>query len=645
MDYIVPDANGRVSLAHHLAGARAPLDINDSLKWAIQFCYGMEHALRHGIECHRDIKPANILIARNGTLKISDFGLALAAQAALSRERGSVAPERGDGSFGLSLTEVDGNRICGTPGYIAPEILLGREADVRSDVYSFGLVLWQMATGSPVPPFHVPCEKAGGIEGYLRRVFEKQTKGVLPRTGGPVQPAIERCLSPEPSQRYATFEELRRDLDVVFRGRAGRRVELPKTRALSPHSWSEKGVSLDELGRHDEAITCYDKALEMDRRNADTWSNKGTALGALRRYKEAIDCFDEALSIDRKSATALGNKGRTLNLLGRHEEALACFAHALEIEPHNAVIWCNNAWALVSLARPEEALVCFEKAVRIDPGYANAWAGRGHVLCDLGRLKEGNACLEKAEEIDPQCADDLKRMTAARGYHKMALGSFKPDAAAWSGRADAFAKADRHEEALICLAKALDIDPQFAGAWYNRGSVLSSLGRFQEALTCYARVLEVDPWLFDAWEGKGLALGQLGRFQEAATCLTEALRLAPGSAACWSNKGTALSALGQHGEAVLCYTRALEIDPHRAVVWDNKGKSLFRMGRCEEAVACFTNALEIDPHNATVWNNRGMALAAVNLVSEAISCFDKALQIAPGFAAARENKQKALGIS
>jgi serine/threonine protein kinase len=62
MDYIAPDAQGRVSLADHLARADGPLDTNQTLKWALQFCLGMEHANSRGIECHRDIKPANILI-------------------------------------------------------------------------------------------------------------------------------------------------------------------------------------------------------------------------------------------------------------------------------------------------------------------------------------------------------------------------------------------------------------------------------------------------------------------------------------------------------------------------------------------------------------------------------------------------------
>lgn len=94
MDYVAPDARGRASLLDHLAQARGPLGTERAVTWAIQFCFGMEHAHRRGITCHRDIKPANILITQHGTLKITDFGLAVAAAAAWKEKGGSLGPAR-----------------------------------------------------------------------------------------------------------------------------------------------------------------------------------------------------------------------------------------------------------------------------------------------------------------------------------------------------------------------------------------------------------------------------------------------------------------------------------------------------------------------------------------------------------------------
>jgi len=679
MDYISPDQRGRVSLADHLASARGPLDTDESLKWAIQFCYGMEHALQRGIKCHRDVKPTNILITQDGTLKITDFGLALGVEVAWKETTGSVVTKKDDGSLGLSLFEADGRRVCGTPGYIAPEIVLGRQADVRSDIYSFGLVLWQMAKGSSVPPFHVPYEQVPNIDEYLRRVFNQQMTKHVPDAGSTMQSAIERCLAPEPSQRYGSFEELRRELELIYRRQTGNVVEPPKPKARTAGFWNNRGVSLDELGRHEEAIACYGKALEIDPRDVNTWSNKGTALGALGRHEEAISCLDKALQLDPESAPAWSNKGSALDSLGRYEEALACFAEALRADPQNAVLWHNKGKSLYALARYEEAVTYFDKSVRLDPRYASAWTGQALALAALGRPKEAGACLAKAEEIDPQCADDLKRVLGARGHHEMALNSFNPNAAAWVTRGTDLLKAVRYEEALACFAKALEIDPRFGGAWYNRGSAFSSLGRHEEALTCYSQVLDIDPQLFDAWEGKALALAFLGRYEEAVPCFTKALELTPQSIACWNNKAKALEALGRFDEAISCFTKALHIDPSRGVIWDNKGVALRKVGRYEEALACslkalkieprnpyfwsskgaalfeagqlegavhcYATAVEIDPKYASAWNNRGNVLGALGRFAEAVVCFDKALEIDPNFTAALNSKRKTVEVS
>lgn len=90
-----------------------------------------------------------------------------------------------------------------------------------------------------------------------------------------MQSAIPRCLSPEPSRRYASFEELRRELELIYRRRTGKVVEPPKAERRTAESWNDKSISLDELGQHEEAIACYDKALEVDPRLVNSWNNKG----------------------------------------------------------------------------------------------------------------------------------------------------------------------------------------------------------------------------------------------------------------------------------------------------------------------------------------------------------------------------------
>ena len=470
MDYMAPDAYGRVSLADHLARAGGPIDAGQTLKWAVQFCLGMEHVQARGIKCHRDIKPANILITQDGTLKISDFGLAAAAEVAWRGTRGkggSLVTRGPEGNFGLSLMQTGGKARCGTPGYMAPEVYRGEGADIRSDIYSFGLVLWQMATGSPVPPFVVPYR--GDLEGYLRQIYEDQMIGRVPRVDGFSGPVLERCLRPNLSERYGSFGELRLALEPMLERKTGKKFEVPQVGEKTAAFWNNKGGSLRALGRREEAISCFDQALAIDPRDAIAWSNKGISLDDPGRREEAISCFDQALAIDPGFALGWNNKGVALADLGRREEAISCYDQALAIDPRDAAAWYNKGIALAALGRWEEAISCYDQALTIDPGFAATWYNKGLALGDLGR----------------------------------------------------------REEAISCYDQALAIDPRYARAWYNKGTGLAALGRREEAIECYDQALAINPGYADAWFNKARSEDALGRRREAALSYRKFIELAP----------------------------------------------------------------------------------------------------------------------
>jgi len=130
---------------------KGPLSAGDAIAIAKQICDGLMAAHRQGI-VHGDLKPANILIARGGIVKLTDFGIAQ-----------SIDPD----------ATADG-AICGTPAYMAPELLRGERADIRSDIYALGLVLKEL-----------------GLEG----------------------PAVSRCLERAPAKRFASAAQLRDALD------------------------------------------------------------------------------------------------------------------------------------------------------------------------------------------------------------------------------------------------------------------------------------------------------------------------------------------------------------------------------------------------------------------------------------------------
>ena len=501
MDYIRSDERNRVNLQDHLAYTNGPLPIEQTLRWGVQCCHGMEHATAHGINCHRDIKPDNILIASDGTPKITDFGLAAAAEEVWSGRRSLVSGAR-EGRPGYSLLMTEGRKVCGTPGYIAPEVYEGKGADVRSDVYSFGIVLWQMATGSAVAPFVDTLYRGDPLQ-YQQDVYERILAGDLPSVDGPLQGVIKRCLAHDQSQRWRDFGELRVELEASCGYEVGRSAPIPELPDETAVFWSNKGASLGCLGRYEEAIRCCDKALDIDPQYTRAWNNKSNSLKSLGRYEEAIRCCDKALEIDPQYLYAWNNKSNSLKSLGRYEEAIRCHDQALKIDPLNADAWLDKGNGLNNLGRYEEAIRCYDRALKIDPLDAYAWNGKGASLTELGRYEEAIRCYDQALEIDPQYA-----------Y-------------AWKGKGKNFNELGRYEEAIRCVDEALKIDPRYAGAWIDKGNGHNNLSRYEEAIRCYDRALEIDPRYAGAWYNKAIAEERLGRCREAAQSYRKFIQLDP----------------------------------------------------------------------------------------------------------------------
>ena len=302
----------------------------------------------------------------------------------------------------------------------------------------------------------------------------------------------------------------------------------------NPRAWNNLGDSLGTVGRHSEAIRCYDKVLAMNPGYARAWNNKGYELNMLGRASEALGCFDKAIEINPQYGKAWFNKGDSLNKLGRPSEALACFDKAIEIDPRNPVAWFNKGNILNKLGRASEALTCYDMALKIDPRNADAWINKGNSLNMLGR----------------------------------------------------------YSEAIPCYDKALEINPQNLAAWNNRGNALNLLGRYPEAIEDYEHALKIDPRCVEAWSNKGDSLNKLGRPSDALISLDKALEIDPRCAAAWSNKGDSLNQLGRPSDALISLDKALEINPRYAEALYNKAIAQEKLGDRQAAIQSCRRCLE-----------------------------------------------------
>jgi eukaryotic-like serine/threonine-protein kinase len=191
MEYIAPDDQGLNSLEEYLH--RRPPDLAQGLRWAIQVCHGMEYAYSRGIRCHRDIKPANILISQDRVVKITDFGLA--GVLGTTRTTSEFSLDMQQGRVGLLGQTIEGTGF-GTVTHMPPEQFTNAAAcDQRSDIYAFGIVLYQIVTAGALP-FLAPKGYVAGRDGPLL-AGDANTAQRIPCAGigltlGPHYPALPR---------------------------------------------------------------------------------------------------------------------------------------------------------------------------------------------------------------------------------------------------------------------------------------------------------------------------------------------------------------------------------------------------------------------------------------------------------------------
>ena len=177
-----------------------PLSVRRALEIAAPLADALARAHERGI-VHRDLKPENVMVARDGFVKILDFGLARA-------EGGSAG---GSGREDQTLTEGGGDRVVGTAGYMSPEQASGQAVDGRSDQFSLGSLLYEALSARRA--FRRPS-RVETLAAVIREDPEPLST-LCPRAPIPLRWIVERCLSKDPEDRYASTRDLARDLRSV----------------------------------------------------------------------------------------------------------------------------------------------------------------------------------------------------------------------------------------------------------------------------------------------------------------------------------------------------------------------------------------------------------------------------------------------
>jgi tetratricopeptide (TPR) repeat protein len=507
-------------------------DMPQVLRFGIQFCDGMRHVISKGIKAHRDIKPQNCLITSSGTLKITDFGLAKVFD--------DVIPFRdADSPAGrLSVAHSQTGTAAGTCTHMSPEQFAdSKGVDVRADIYSFGVMLFQMVTGE------LPFVGRNFME--FAALHIKSTPPIHKISNHRIRSVIEKCLRKNPKDRYQNFDALRRDLASLYEGETGLRVPTPVVGdELTAYHLVNKGKGLGDLGMTDDSLECFDKAIAMNPTLAEAWLNKGASLSEKGQNAEAMRCFDRALAINPKLSVAWSNKGHVLFELGHYAESLTSFQRALQLNPRDAGVLFHEAATFAKLGKHEEAVASYTKVVRLEPKRSNAWFNMAHSMGFLGRHQDVIKCCDHALQIHP----DFTPLWIMKGLGSISIEHFR-DALDCFQHADKLGDTSAADHIARCRMAHAE--------WYFRlGSVYQQEGNNVEAANCYEKGLAINPNNAIIWSNKGAALLALKRGAEAVACFDRAIALNPSDASAWNNKGCALLSMNQQSEALACLQEA-----------------------------------------------------------------------------------------
>jgi WD40 repeat protein/serine/threonine protein kinase len=294
----------------------------------LQFCHGMLYAEGKGL-IHRDIKPANCLITSDGTLKVTDFGLVkrVADSSPSGKTDGTPISKTAIQIADDGLTVFEGG-VLGSPWYMAPERFREAPEDIRSDIYSFGVMLYETAVGRM--PFSLP---RGFSLSTLARSHVKRApvdplsiKPDLPRS---LVRVIATCLEKKPENRYPSFEDVCTDLESLSREiRPEREPRVrPNLVGLMADSLNNQAVSLLDLGRDREARLLLEDAHSANTEHLEAVYNLHTLRwqNAEISDREVIDHL-ESLQIEVREtaefahlmgliALQRGDPARAINLL------------------------------------------------------------------------------------------------------------------------------------------------------------------------------------------------------------------------------------------------------------------------------------------------------------------------------------------
>ncbi len=603
VDYLILEYVPGVSLDERLKAG--PLPEPETVTLGLQLARGLAAAHAQNI-IHRDLKPGNLRITPKGVLKILDFGLAQLA----------VLPQQG----ALAETETSRLRFSGTLPYCSPEQLLGREADVRSDIYSAGAVLYELATG--FRPF--PHDK-GLIEAIIKGsppLPHLVRKGISTA----LEMVILKCMETDPLHRYQSSEELLEQLSRVEDGRISVASPLRSSIGLAFRKYFPIFAS---------AVALAGALVVLFHKNPPSFSKAQPRVMAVLPF--------DALGQDT-ATNALG-LGLTETLATRLVEASQDDGIQL-VSPHElrAKVIRNASEARREFGTDlvlEGTIQRVGDTLRItcnlvDSKTARQIAARTFTrdAADIFGLQDEvvNRTIEMLPaEIAPQRRRDLARLpdTNPPTYEAYIRGR---------GYLQEYQRAENIDKAIQEFSQALKIDPDYAPAYAGLGEAYwigfqQPMNRGKEWLTQAARNCEKSLALNQEVAEGRICLGNVsfgtGKYEEAVEQYKRALDLNQNSDDALEGLAAAYAKLGELSKSEVAFKKAIALRPTYWGVYSWLGEFYVNQARYSEAADAFSKAIELAPGNYRGYANLSAVYVYEGRYSEAIEASNRSIDLSP----------------
>ena len=637
------------------------LPFDRALKFSKQLCSALEAAHHEGV-VHRDLKPQNILIDKADNLYVSDFGLAK-----------SLEPEA------TMMTRV--GQVLGTPRYMSPEQVEAKEVDHRSDLYSLGLIMYEMFTSD------VPFRGESTLQLMYKHVNEAPSDPRTKRPGLPpyIANVVLKCLMKDPAQRYQSAREILTDLEAQSAadvstvaapgGAVGTRtisIQLPQPKR--PGWWIAAGAVLvlilvflaipamrhrilperADTGKAAEpAIQHYMAVLpfritgdeESTRYLADGVADSLSAkLAGLKNvYVAPATAVNAAIKQPdpQKLARVLGVKlllGGTVTSGSNGGIAIAITLDDVNGQQRQ-VLHQEFSGVRQDLLTLEDQI--FSKLVStLDIKQTNEELARS-----TERPTENISAYDlylkgRNQWRSAQTAKDLQ---SAMGLFEQAVKIDPRFALAYAGLADSDRRMGEQtkdgawtQKALGAAQQAQALNDNLSEVHFTLGSIYTATGKNAEAIAELQRALQLAPNSDEALRRLGTAYMKSGRQQEAIGTYLKATEVNPYLWTNFNQLGNAYYQLGQNEKALDAFRHVSELDPDRPEGWANQGTVYYQMGKWSESVPKFEKAIALQPR-ATYYSNLGTMYFYLGRYDDASKNFDKAVSLAPNDASFRAN--------